>query len=150
MLPPNEAHRAATLLRFSFGPSGLMLFVLVAETQEVLMYRIVVAGFAAVICIASVAPGFAQGTPAPAQAMRKLLDMSAKPTLNPQRILRVQQALQQKGFDPGPIDGVLGPITREAVRAYQERYGIPATGELDNQTLYALGGADLAGDPEAQ
>ena len=110
------------------------------------MYRMVVASIAAVTCIASASPGIAQGTSAPAQAMRKLLDMSAIPALDSERISRVQQALQRKGFDPGPIDGVLGPMTREAVRGYQDRYGMPATGEIDNQTLYALGGAELVSD----
>jgi peptidoglycan hydrolase-like protein with peptidoglycan-binding domain len=122
-----------------------MLCVLVAVMQEVQMYRVVVASIAVVSCIASATPGIAQGTSAPAQAMRKLLDMSAKPTLSSERIVRVQEALQDKGFDPGPIDGVLGPMTREAVRGYQDRFGMPATGEIDNQTLYALGGTELAG-----
>lgn len=107
------------------------------------MYRTVTAGIATVMWIASISPGIAQGTPSPAQAMRKLIDMSAIPSLTSDRIQQVQQALQRKGFDPGPIDGVLGPMTREAVRGYQDRYGMPATGEIDNQTLYALGGAEL-------
>ena len=55
--------------------------------------------------------------------------------------------MQKKGFDPGPIDGVLGPRTREAVRNFQEKYGISST-EIDNQTLYALGGVELASRPE--
>lgn len=114
------------------------------------MYRMVIASIAAVTCIASAqSPGFAQSTTAPAQVIRKLLDMNAKPTLDPQWVLRVQQALQRKGFDPGPIDGVIGPMTQEAVRSYQDRYGMPATGELDNQTLYALGGTELAGNSES-
>ena len=75
------------------------------------------------------------------------IDMSAIPTLTPDRVSKLQQALQQKGFDPGPIDGVLGPRTREAVRNFQEKYGISST-EIDNQTLYALGGVELAGRPE--
>ena len=74
-------------------------------------------------------------------------DMSAVPTLAPDRVSKLQQALQQKGFDPGPIDGVLGPRTREAVRNFQERYGISST-EIDNQTLYALGGVELASRPD--
>jgi peptidoglycan hydrolase-like protein with peptidoglycan-binding domain len=56
----------------------------------------------------------------------------------------VQQALQDKGFDPGPIDGIVGAKTQEAVRNFQDRYGIAASGGLDNQTLYALGKPDLA------
>jgi peptidoglycan hydrolase-like protein with peptidoglycan-binding domain len=72
--------------------------------------------------------------------------MNSVPTLSSERIVQLQQALQRKGFDPGPIDGVLGPMTRNAVRGYQDQYGMPATGEIDNQTLYALGGTELVGD----
>jgi peptidoglycan hydrolase-like protein with peptidoglycan-binding domain len=72
------------------------------------------------------------------------LDMSAKPSLNQEQIRRVQQALQKKGISPGPIDGIIGPITMQAVRKFQERFGIGASGEIDNQTLFALGEADLA------
>ena len=42
--------------------------------------------------------------------------MDAVPTLNP-----VQRALQNRGFKPGPIDGVLGPQTEAAVRDFQAR-----------------------------
>ncbi len=81
------------------------------------------------------------------QSTFRSIDMSAIPTLTPDRVSKLQQALQQKGFDPGPIDGVLGPRTREAVRNFQEKYGIAST-EIDNQTLYALGGVELASRPE--
>jgi peptidoglycan hydrolase-like protein with peptidoglycan-binding domain len=72
------------------------------------------------------------------------LDMAAAPTLDAADIRSVQQALHDKGFDPGPIDGIVGAKTQEAVRNFQDRYGIAASGGLDNQTLYALGKPDLA------
>jgi peptidoglycan hydrolase-like protein with peptidoglycan-binding domain len=65
--------------------------------------------------------------------------------LNPDKIRVVQQALQSKGFDPGPIDGIVGPRTKEAVRNFQDRYGMNPTGEIDNQTLFALGKSELIG-----
>jgi hypothetical protein len=37
----------------------------------------------------------------------------------------VQVALARLGFDPGPADGVVGPRTRAAIRAYQARNGLP-------------------------
>jgi peptidoglycan hydrolase-like protein with peptidoglycan-binding domain len=96
-------------------------------------------------------------TPVPAQLQRhaqlaqsppvsdiRQLDMSAKPSLNQEQIRRVQQALQKKGISPGPIDGIIGPLTIDAVRKFQDRFGIGASGEIDNQTLFALGEADLA------
>jgi len=72
------------------------------------------------------------------------LDMRAVPTLNQDQVHRVQQALQKKGFTPGPIDGVLGPLTKGAVRKFQDRYAIEGNGDINNQTLFALGESDLA------
>jgi peptidoglycan hydrolase-like protein with peptidoglycan-binding domain len=73
------------------------------------------------------------------------IDTQAVTALNPDKIRVVQQALQSKGFDPGPIDGIVGPRTKEAVRNFQDRYGMNPTGEIDNQTLFALGKSELIG-----
>lgn len=54
-------------------------------------------------------------------------------------VKKVQQALKDKGQDPGAIDGILGPKTKEALRAFQQEQGFNATGTLDNQTKEALG-----------
>lgn len=74
----------------------------------------------------------------------KNLNMSAVPDLNRDAVRKVQAALGAKSFDPGPIDGIIGPRTRAAVRKYQDHFGIKATGEIDNQTLFALGTVQLA------
>ncbi len=42
----------------------------------------------------------------------------------------VQSALAQLGFDPGTIDGSIGRLTRNAIRAYERSQGLPETGEL--------------------
>ena len=73
------------------------------------------------------------------------LQEAAVPSLTVEGIRQVQQALAKKGFDPGPIDGVLGPQTEQALRKFQDYYGIKVTGRIDNQTLYALGEGVLAG-----
>ncbi|MBI4527753.1 MAG: peptidoglycan-binding protein [Deltaproteobacteria bacterium] len=52
---------------------------------------------------------------------------------------KVQEALKAKGQDPGPIDGIMGPKTRNALKAYQEASGLKATGRLDDQTAEKLG-----------
>ena len=75
------------------------------------------------------------------------LDMNAVPDLDDEKIRQIQHALHDKGFDPGPADGILGVRTKGAVRDFQDRYGIKASGDLDNQTLYALGAPELAGQP---
>jgi hypothetical protein len=42
------------------------------------------------------------------------------------------------GFDPGPVDGVLGKRTRSALVEFQTQQGLPATGEVDEGVLEAL------------
>lgn len=42
------------------------------------------------------------------------------------------------GFDPGPVDGVLGSRTRAALVDFQNQEGLPATGEVDDAVLAAL------------
>jgi hypothetical protein len=54
------------------------------------------------------------------------------------RVGQVQEQLQQAGLNPGPIDGVLGPRTKAALRRYQASQGLPATGVLDEATRQAL------------
>lgn len=50
----------------------------------------------------------------------------------------IQQALKDKGYDPGPIDGVVGPKTRAAVKKFQSDNDLQATGQLDEKTLDKL------------
>ena len=52
---------------------------------------------------------------------------------------RMQQVLKENGHDPGPIDGVNGPRTVSALKAYQKAQGLEATGRLDDATRARLG-----------
>ncbi len=52
----------------------------------------------------------------------------------------LQTALRARGFDPGPIDGVFGPKTRTAVRAFQMSIGLPGSGLVGPKTMAALFG----------
>jgi len=54
-------------------------------------------------------------------------------------VREAQQALKDKGYDPGPIDGINGPQTEAAVRRYQEKESINADGRLGPKTLDSLG-----------
>ncbi len=54
------------------------------------------------------------------------------------RLGQAQERLKAAGLNPGPIDGVLGPQTRAALRRYQASQGLPATGALDAATQQAL------------
>jgi peptidoglycan hydrolase-like protein with peptidoglycan-binding domain len=49
-----------------------------------------------------------------------------------------QQALQAKGYNPGPIDGIHGPRTSAALRDYQKAEGLNVTGQMDGDTRAKL------------
>jgi peptidoglycan hydrolase-like protein with peptidoglycan-binding domain len=63
----------------------------------------------------------------------------APPDVQRRVLLGVQTLLARLGFYRGGIDGVYGPGMNSAVRAFQARMGLPATGRLDLETLGALG-----------
>ena len=50
-----------------------------------------------------------------------------------------QQALKDKGFDPGPVDGIDGPRTQAALREFQTKQNLKEDGTLGPQTRDALG-----------
>jgi peptidoglycan hydrolase-like protein with peptidoglycan-binding domain len=54
-------------------------------------------------------------------------------------IRQVQQTLINRGFRAGPVDGVMGPATQSAVKKFQQSENLEATGQLNRQTLVALG-----------
>ena len=51
----------------------------------------------------------------------------------------VQEQLARAGYYDGPIDGVLGPMTREAIAAFQADNGLAVTSAIDEPTLATLG-----------
>lgn len=51
---------------------------------------------------------------------------------------KVQQALVNAGFNPGPVDGVSGAKTQNAIESFQKQNNLPA-GKLTKNTLRALG-----------
>jgi len=53
-------------------------------------------------------------------------------------IMEAQISLARQGFSAGSIDGLNGPKTRRALRAFQELQGLPATGALDLTTKARL------------
>jgi hydrogenase-4 component B len=56
-----------------------------------------------------------------------------------EQVKAVQKALQDKGMDPGPIDGVMGPKTMAALKAFQKDQKLTESGRLDDQTRDKLG-----------
>jgi hypothetical protein len=66
------------------------------------------------------------------------------------QVAALQVGLRAHGLDPGPVDGVRGPRTVAAIRAFQRRSGLPATGYFGPRTQRALGaqGRPLLGQRE--
>lgn len=56
-----------------------------------------------------------------------------------QVIINVQNALKELGYYTGDINGSLGVNTRRALTAYQQDYGLDATGVVDEATVRSLG-----------
>jgi peptidoglycan hydrolase-like protein with peptidoglycan-binding domain len=56
-----------------------------------------------------------------------------------EQVKAVQQALKDKGHDPGAIDGKMGPKTQSALREFQSKEGLTASGRLDAETMTKLG-----------
>jgi len=54
-------------------------------------------------------------------------------------IADVQAVLQEMGYYRGEVDGLLGPLTREALTAYQADQGLMTTAVIDEPTLDSLG-----------
>ena len=60
------------------------------------------------------------------------------PSRDREVILQAQRQLKALGFNPGAIDGNLGPQTNAAIREYQRAYRLPQTGAPDEATLRSL------------
>jgi membrane-bound lytic murein transglycosylase B len=73
----------------------------------------------------------------------RLPDAISQP-LRRQDVESAQRTLDGLGYDVGEADGVIGRRTRTALRAFQQRTGLPADGYLDQATLKAL---DSTGTP---
>src|SRR5262249_5253823 len=54
-------------------------------------------------------------------------------------ITHVQEKLGELGFDAGPPNGDFGPKTQTALTQFQLSRNVPASGQLDEQTLAELG-----------
>lgn len=54
------------------------------------------------------------------------------------QVRAVQAELRRLGYDPGPIDGVMGQRTTSAITAFQRASQLPQTGSLTPETLSRL------------
>src|SRR5207237_663952 len=60
--------------------------------------------------------------------------------LSPDQVtVNVQEQLARAGYYDGPIDGMLGTMTRDAIAAFQADNGLAITSAIDEPTLATLG-----------
>ena len=63
--------------------------------------------------------------------------MRCEAKITPRIVSSLQRALQREGFDPGPIDGVIGRTTMDAVERFQSEMKLDRGG-LTYETLERL------------
>lgn len=56
-----------------------------------------------------------------------------------QTVKEIQSKLRDWGYYSGPVDGIYGSKTEEAVKYFQRKNGLNADGQVGDQTLAALG-----------
>jgi len=61
------------------------------------------------------------------------------PALSRRNIISLQEALQNRGYEPGRPDGIMGPATRSAIRQFQASSGLIADGYPGDTVLAELG-----------
>ena len=61
----------------------------------------------------------------------------AYPSIIVERTKQIQLGLKRRGYDPGPVDGLLGRRTARAIRAFQADHGLAVTG-MPSRTVYEM------------
>ena len=82
---------------------------------------------------------YTQGAGVPVSSPNAVIYRLTLPMMVGDKVRQIQQALSQKGFDPGSIDGEFGPHTHAAVVAFQLSTGLLPDGEVGPKTASALG-----------
>jgi hypothetical protein len=64
---------------------------------------------------------------------------SLQQTPTPERYSQIQQALADKGYYQGPVNGSWGPDSADALQRFQKERNLNESGKLDSLSLIALG-----------
>jgi hypothetical protein len=67
------------------------------------------------------------------------VEMGKSESASSHNLREAQQALRDRGYNPGPIDGSMGTRTREAIKSFQSASGLETTGTLNDETAQKLG-----------
>ena len=60
------------------------------------------------------------------------------PRLRREHVIALQERLNEKGYDSGPVDGLPGPLTRKAIQRFQQANGMVADGYPSPRVLSEL------------
>lgn len=82
-------------------------------------------------------PGDPRETSEAVSAPAKAAPADLAPDADP-RIARIQQALADLGYRPGPVDGRWGSATSGAISRFEEDRDLPVTGEVNQRVLAEL------------
>ena len=74
-----------------------------------------------------------------ADARRGARELELPGCLTCEDVAKVQQKLAQLGHPPGPIDGIIGPLTRAAIESYQRAHGLTVDGRTSAELMTRLG-----------
>jgi peptidoglycan hydrolase-like protein with peptidoglycan-binding domain len=99
--------------------------------------------------------GVASGQPTGTTVTKRETNTIVQPKKAPIKVTRstikdAQRKLNQAGYNSGPVDGIIGPKTRAALRKFQADQKLAENGHLDEQTMAALkvgGTNELASSP---
>ncbi len=58
-------------------------------------------------------------------------------------VVEAQRLLSSLGYRPGPVDGIIGPRTLAAIREFEQRIGLRATGQLNEALLAKMAFAQI-------
>ena len=70
---------------------------------------------------------------------QKGLEQQGAARMSTEDIRKLEQALQAKGHNPGPVDGIMDKQTEDALRAFQKANNLAVTGVVDKETAAKLG-----------
>ncbi len=96
------------------------------------------------------AASVALGTPSPPRTSTSASTARAGSTMPPGLVKQAQTQLKDQGLYPGAIDGIVGPKTRTALKAYQQKEGLPQTARLDRRTVAKMNIVESTEPPSRQ
>lgn len=82
--------------------------------------------------------GYHDGKAAEADTTGGNRTIEALEVMMPLSVEALQRTLAAKGFDPGPIDGIIGTGTTNALKAFQKAHDLKPTGTQNYNTIQAL------------